>query len=232
MSSPFFISLPSTSPTTPNGVQATNTLAITSIPKESFEQKVLDVLHSHFASYGEINRWMPLPSFSRVLVTYTMDEAAEDAKVKSDPIVLEKTNDRSKITLRVFRADPNPLLDAAPPMSYLQLPPTEKNFLISPPGSPPIGWEPVKEDPPNATPLADDLIAALRKLQTHEKPAGLEVLVHPDDGDTGVGIYVEDCATDDDESESDEEAWVYGQPPPFRARWFATAMPPSIAGDA
>ncbi|KAJ7063653.1 Calcipressin [Mycena amicta] len=231
MTNPFFISLPSY-PSSPKGVQATNTLAITALPKDFFEPTLLAVLRAHFATYGNINRWVPLPSFSRIIVIYSNNDDAETAKTHCDPIVLAKTNDRSSITLRVYRADPNPLLPPGdivdvPAANYLQPPKVEKNFLISPPGSPPVGWEPVKEEPPNATPLADDLIAALRKLQMHdrEKSAGLELLIDPKDGDAGVGIYVEDCSSSDDEYDADEE-WVYGQPPPFRTRWVSTAMPP------
>lgn len=49
--------------------------------------------------------------------------------------------------------------------THLAPPPLEKNFLISPPGSPPEGWEPIVEDPPNERTLADDLVGALNRLQ-------------------------------------------------------------------
>lgn len=89
-----------------------------------------------------------------------------------------------------------------------------------------MGWEPIKEDPPNACPLADDLILALQKLQTRERRrSSLEVLLDPLEG-SGVGVYVEDCA--DVEGEVREEEWVYGETAPTRERWrpVATAMPP------
>lgn len=41
----------------------------------------------------------------------------------------------------------------------------ERNFLISPPGSPPVGWVPVREDPPNESPLAQDLVDALERVK-------------------------------------------------------------------
>jgi hypothetical protein len=44
------------------------------------------------------------------------------------------------------------------------VPDTDKNFLISPPGSPPVGWEQIREDPPNLDTLADDLVRALESL--------------------------------------------------------------------
>ncbi|KAJ7611690.1 Calcipressin [Roridomyces roridus] len=222
------------SPTSSNDAQRTNTVAVTSIPKEFFQPLVLDVLRSHFDTYGEINRWVLLPGFSRIIIVYTHEDDAEAAKIHSDPIVLEQTDDRSQIILRVYRADPNPLLptesdDVVPEANYLRPPALEKNFLISPPGSPPVGWEPIKEEPPNAAPLADDLMAALRKLQVSEKHgSGVEVLIEPHDGDSGVGVYVEDC---DGAEEEGEEDWVYGESAPARQRWrpVATAMPPMVA---
>ncbi|CAO1625440.1 unnamed protein product [Parajaminaea phylloscopi] len=52
------------------------------------------------------------------------------------------------------------------PTDHLLPPNTDRNFLISPPGSPPVGWEPIREDPPNRETLAADLIDALRRLAT------------------------------------------------------------------
>ena len=134
--------------------------------------------------------------------------------------------------LRVFRADPNPLIRRGerswiPQTNYLQPPAIEKNFLISPPGSPPVGWEPVREDPPNATPLAEDLIHALRKLQTFSERPALEQLLDPLDAN-GVGVYVEDFDAGNCPMDISEEDWVYGESAPARERWrqFATSMPP------
>jgi Calcipressin len=88
-----------------------------------------------------------------------------------------------------------------------------------------VGWEQVKEDPPNPTPLADDLMEALRKLQTQERRSSLEVLLDPQEA--GVGVYVEDCGGQP-EDEPQEEDWIYGVSAPARTKWIpvATALPP------
>jgi len=139
---------------------------------------------------------------------------------------------REQIVLRVYRADPNPLIPEGehcwiPNASYLKPPAIEKNFLISPPGSPPVGWEPVKEDPPNSSPLADDLIQALRKLKTFDddQPA-YEQLLDPLEG-SGVGVFIEDCDARFSLDVADDD-WVYGETAPARQKWkkFATSMPP------
>ena len=49
----------------------------------------------------------------------------------------------------------------------LSLPERTKQFLISPPASPPVGWEPISEDPPT---VDYNLIAALSQLR---KPGNL-----------------------------------------------------------
>jgi len=147
------------------------------------------------------------------------------------------------MVLRVYRADPNPLLPKPPTFgdaefstipqeNYLRPPPVEKNFLISPPGSPPVGWEQIKEDPPNATPLAADLMNALKRLEFQERrmscngSPSLEVLLHPEE--SGVGVFVEDCDTNVGGDAPGEENWVYGETAPARSRWqiAPTAMPP------
>lgn len=66
--------------------------------------------------------------------------------------------------MRVFFGPWTPLV-AVDVDTSLPVPVTDKNFLISPPGSPPVGWEPIREDPPNADTLADDLMRALGDLR-------------------------------------------------------------------
>ncbi|KAJ3551998.1 hypothetical protein NP233_g12975 [Leucocoprinus birnbaumii] len=224
----------------------TNTLAVTSLPKSFFEPVILELLRAHFSSFGAINQWVPLPGFARIIIVYEEEDHAENAKLRSDPIILSATQERSEeLILRVFRADPNPLIPRGadfftiPSEAYLQPPAVEKNFLISPPGSPPVGWESIREDPPNTTPLADDLMEALHKLHLHQestqrRKSSLEVLIEPEE--SGVGIYVEDfdVVVDDEgyivetHEEESEEDWVYGETAPARAKWVPvpTAMPP------
>lgn len=100
-------------------------------------------------------------------------------------------------TLRVFRALPTPLATLADPsLNHLAPPELEKNFLISPPGSPPIGWEQITEEPPNAAPLAEDLLAALEKLElNYGNPGedGRAELIRADEVNGGIGVWVEDA---------------------------------------
>ncbi|KAI0792641.1 Calcipressin [Abortiporus biennis] len=237
------ISVPSTPPelvesSIPTSPVRTNTLVVTQLPPPFFEPVVLDALRDHFASYGEIHTWAPLKAFARAILVYYSEDDAELAKESCDSLVLGSITDLPETTIRVFRADPTPIADYDehhPDKSnsrFLRPPDIEKNFLISPPGSPPVGWEQIREDPPNATPLAHDLIAALRKLhiqqEGHQHKKGVvEVLIEPEEA-AGIGIYVEDCDGDEDvEEEPREEDWIYGQRPPSLKQWKpVTAMPP------
>jgi hypothetical protein len=137
---------------------------------------------------------------------------------------------RTPTILRVYRSEPNPIFSPSSQTSdenFLRPPAIERNFLISPPGSPPVGWEQIREDPPNVAPLADDLIAALHKLKMQERRSSREVLLEPEDG-VGVGVYVEDCDFEGSDDSAEEMDWEYGCPSPAQLRWkpIATAMPP------
>ncbi|TFK25758.1 calcineurin-binding protein [Coprinopsis marcescibilis] len=212
--------------------EPTNTVAITSLPRSFFDPLILELLRDHFENHGDINQWVPLPGFGRIIVVYESDHSAEKAKLYSDPIILQATPQHEQVQLRVFRADKNPLLphslEDRNHVHYLQPPKVEKNFLISPPGSPPVGWEQIKEDPPNSTPLAADLMSALKKLKIQEEQqekSQFEMLLDP--SEAGVGVFVEDC----DASyvvDVMEEEWVYGETMPAHDRWrpIPTAMPP------
>ncbi|KAI0034979.1 Calcipressin, partial [Vararia minispora EC-137] len=210
------------SPTPPN---RTNTLVLAQLPPPFFEPLVLTALRQHFEEAGQIHSWAPLRAFGRVILVYYDEEAAEAAKLGLDGIVIDATASTPQFTLRVFRGDPTPI--TAVPDMYLHPPAIEKNFLISPPGSPPVGWEPIKEDPPNAAPLAEDLIAALRRLQLAAPGGGphVEILFEPEDGQ-GISVYVEDC--DCGIMGDEEQDWAYGSDNPSRMQWrpVPTAMPP------
>ncbi|THH08697.1 hypothetical protein EW145_g2517 [Phellinidium pouzarii] len=258
--SDFSISVPPTPPLsdTPPPVTHTNSLVVTGLSHAFFHPLVLDALRSHFSLYGEIYAWAPIRAFSRVILVYYNESDAENAKLSSDGLMIDATSGSPETVLRVYRADPTPIHTDASGLSspittrsqpkfspyHLRPPALEKNFLISPPGSPPVGWEPMRELPPNDTPLADDLITALRRLQfsqehDHDHLTGLSVLIEPEEG-PGVGVYVEDCGDADVDIElhraEDEsyqgEGWFYGNP--YAARRIAPAptmrppMPASV----
>lgn len=79
----------------------------------------------------------------------------------------------SRSLLRVYRGNPTPLdiVRNRRLRDRLDVPQTDKNFLISPPGSPPVGWEQVREDPPNLDTLANDLVRALESLSVGGGPS-------------------------------------------------------------
>ena len=55
------------------------------------------------------------------------------------------------------------------PDRHLQAPKAEKQFFISPPPSPPHGWESRDEEPPNKDVHADDLVHALERLSARKE---------------------------------------------------------------
>lgn len=203
----------------------TNTLVVAQLPAPFFEPSVLLALRHHFESLGALHSWAPIRAFGRVIVVYYDEEAAENAKLGLDGITVDATASSLRFTLRVFRGDPTPI-DPSRDI-HLHPPALEKNFLISPPGSPPVGWEPVKEDPPNATPLAEDLISALQKLQISAPSNGPRIeLLHESEDGQGISVYVEDCDSVDRDQEPGD--WEYGTDNPSRMQWkpIPTAMPP------
>ncbi|KAA1477685.1 Calcipressin [Dentipellis sp. KUC8613] len=226
------------SSTRPASPQRTNTLVITSLPAPFFHPLVMQALRDHFEIFGAIYAWAPLRAFARVIVVFYDEEHAEEAKVHCDGLQVDATPETDEFVIRVYRGDPTPIESVptqpreGPDPHYLYPPAIEKNFLISPPGSPPVGWEPIKEEPPNATPLADDLIAALRKLQLVERQiVGPQVLVEPEEG-AGIGVYVEDCDAGPEFGDMDGESdWTYGDDNPSRMKWrpTPTALPPMCA---
>ncbi len=71
--------------------------------------------------------------------------------------------------VRVYFGEPTPT-DPLPDQ-HLRAPKASKQFFISPPPSPPHGWESKDEGPPNKEVHADDLVAALERLSARRQAA-------------------------------------------------------------
>ncbi|CAO3571497.1 unnamed protein product [Mortierella alpina] len=141
-----------TTPTLP-----TNTITITNLEAPHFEKDIMLKLKASAESFGEVYYFAPIKSFYRVFVVYHSTFDAQRAKAQLHNTPFEDT------TLRVYFGQ-HTEISIDPASHYLHPPELEKNWLISPPGSPPIGWSQVREDPPNSLNLADDLVKALLEM--------------------------------------------------------------------
>ena len=158
---------------TTDRTSATNTLILSNLPVEFFIPHICSLLLSLLNTYGPMVRWTPLPSVGRAVVVFEDSEGAAMAKAGLDRLVLpfedsdvqgvERASEEDDGT--ILRAIFGPITDPTTEPETLAVPTTDKNFLISPPGSPPVGWEPIREDPPNRDTLADDLMKALADLR-------------------------------------------------------------------
>lgn len=102
-----------------------------------------------------MHTWAPLKSFKRIVVSFFSDK---------DAITIRQTLDGETIMgyrIRVYFGINTPM---NPSDQHLPLPKSDKLFFISPPPSPPMGWEMRNEDAPNTVVHPEDLAEALAKL--------------------------------------------------------------------
>lgn len=118
--------------------EATNTIIITNICRDRFSE-LASALRAQIGLEMSVVHWAPLHSFGRVLVVLVDADMARRAKT-----MIEECHDG----LRVFFSESTPLYSNEED-SHLQLPDRGKLWLISPPPSPPVGWESRMEDEPN-----------------------------------------------------------------------------------
>jgi hypothetical protein len=116
---------------------------------------------------ASIYTWTPLKSFRRIIVSFPDEQAA--IKVRSiwdgEAIMGERC--------RVYFGQNTPL-DLTKD-KHLNLPDAGKLFFISPPPSPPHGWELRMEDAPNKLVHAEDLAEALAKLHHHQRAPAADI---------------------------------------------------------
>ncbi|KZF20021.1 Calcipressin [Xylona heveae TC161] len=133
-----------------------NTLLITNLQDPAiFHPSTLHEIRTLINDSAQIHSWSPLRSFRRIIVSFYDEESA---------IKIRKILDGEAIMghrVRVYFGEPTPI---QPVDQHLGLPDAPKLFFISPPPSPPHGWELRNEDPPNKEVHAEDLADALSKL--------------------------------------------------------------------
>ncbi len=154
---------PLTQPSPPS-----NTLLITNLQApEIFASPTLTSIQHAINEHAPIHTFSPLKSMRRIIVTFfTTEDAISIRKVLDGESVLGSR-------VRVYFGQQTKI-DVADEERYLQAPKSSKLFFISPPPSPPMGWEMRNEEPPNKDVHAEDLAAALSKL--HARPEADVVL--------------------------------------------------------
>lgn len=142
---------------TKSGSQA---LIIRDIPQDVFtEDKVKKEFETLFVSFRPVH-FTYLPGFQRIIANFENGETAVRAKAALNEKKIKGCE------MKIFLKEEAKVLGEP----FLKLPKAEKLFLISPPASPPVGWEQVQEDPPVVN---YELISAVAKLEVPGKPVEL-----------------------------------------------------------
>jgi hypothetical protein len=137
-----------------------NTLIITNLQDpEIFRPDNLQTIKDLVNSSAPIHSWAPLKSFRRIIVSFFEEDSAIRIKqiLDGEAIMGERVKVYFGHTTNIEPKD-----------EHLNLPDAGKLFFISPPPSPPHGWEVKLEDAPNKQVHAEDLAEALAKL--HHRP--------------------------------------------------------------
>jgi hypothetical protein len=148
-----------------------NTLIFTNLQAvDVFRPDNLQAIRDLVSKTAVIHSWAPLKSFRRIIVSFFNEEAAINVRRVWDGEAIMGER------IRVYFGQPTPVQARD---EHLALPDAGKLFFISPPPSPPHGWEMKLEDAPNKMVHAEDLAEALAKL--HHQQSGVETPISPGD---------------------------------------------------
>lgn len=174
----------STSFRSPNHAYASNTLLLTGLDKlRLFQPDTLDAIKDFLQELAPLNSFSPLPSFRRIVVSFKevgdavkartyieikgLRTVPKDASTNETTVNSAMVRESNAVFPRVYFGETTPLVEEgelSKKKNLLELPPAAKLFFISPPPSPPAGWQMRNEDPPNKEVHASDLEVALNKL--------------------------------------------------------------------
>lgn len=144
-------------PPLPQPAPPSNTLLITRLDDPKiFHPASLATIRQHIGEIAPLNSFSPLKSMHRIIVSFhDTDAAIAVRQVFDGSAVLGNT------VAKCYFGEPTPIGDEK---KYLDRPDAGRLFFISPPPSPPVGWEMRHEDPPNKEVHAEDLVSKLEKL--------------------------------------------------------------------
>ncbi|KAF1941999.1 Calcipressin-domain-containing protein [Clathrospora elynae] len=138
-----------------------NTLIITNLlAPEIFQFNTLTEIRETIDKHAKVHTWAPLKSFRRIVVSFFDIESA---------IAVRQALDGEQLMgyrIRVYFGVNTPM---NPSDQHLALPKSDRLFFISPPPSPPMGWEMKEEDAPNKIVHPEDLAAALARLHANHE---------------------------------------------------------------
>jgi len=139
----------------------TNTLLIINLNNPAiFTQPHITQLRDIISATSPLASWSPLKSFRRIVCSFASVEDAISVRTAMDGSAIMGER------VRVYFGEHTPL---QPVDQHLQAPEAKKMFFISPPPSPPHGWESRNEGPPNQVVVAEDLAHALARLSWEPK---------------------------------------------------------------
>ncbi|KAL9104184.1 MAG: hypothetical protein Q9163_000836 [Psora crenata] len=156
-----------------------NTLLITNLNNpETFHPQTLEKIKELLNTPTPLNSFAPLRSLHRIIISYPTVEAAIATRQLLDgtattATMLQPGSDTSPDSspvqredrIRIYFGEPTPVAGSGEEVDrHLKAPSLGKLFFISPPPSPPYGWEVREEDPPNKDTHAEDLQRALAGL--------------------------------------------------------------------
>lgn len=165
-----------------------NTLTVTGLDPSIFSNESLrSTFESLFRQYDQNITFRYLKSFKRVRLDFSTAHQAELARSNLHNYRLGNSQIKcyhlqiikpSSIGLgardRACSDNPNDESEMEMDSTYLRIPKPTKQFLISPPASPPVDWEPVTESSPCIDVQLISAIANLVPGEAHEIHAGNE----------------------------------------------------------
>ncbi|XP_013787265.1 calcipressin-2-like [Limulus polyphemus] len=155
-----------------------SSLIITNIDVRVFSDPDLKASFEElFKKYEEDTTFQYFKSFRRARVNYQNQESAAKAKVHCHQSQFGEN------LINCYYAQRSSSKESDLSDTHLQPPTPEKQFLISPPASPPPGWEPVGEAQPA---INYDLLSAIADLT----PGGVHELHPPSTSQPGIVVHV------------------------------------------